>query len=113
MLFAQLLLEEILIEYSQKRKEHHRLDAQELRNRPHRSEFVLVGFVEQHQAVHGNELGAIVDEHNVRECYVRLENALTVDAIHLTDAEKKDIYSYYCSNGFSGLQGGHTRPRRS
>lgn len=72
--------------YSQKREENDRLDAEKLRNGSHRLQLVLVGSVEQHQAVHRNELRTVVDEHHVREGHIRLEPTLAVDVLHLADA---------------------------
>lgn len=66
--------------YLQEREEDNSFNTQKLPNRLHGFQLSLVGLVEEHQAVHGDELREIVDRYHVGEGHVGAEVALAVHA---------------------------------
>jgi len=92
--------------YSQEGKEHNCFDAQELSNGFHRLQFIFICLIEEHQAIHGNELRKVVDSNHVRECYIYLELTLVVHTCQLTDTTHRhaplikvtELKSHMCTN---------------
>lgn len=71
--------------YSQKRKEYNCFDAEKFSNWLHRLQFILICLIEQHQAIHGNELRKVVDGNHVWKCYISMEFPFTIHTCQFTD----------------------------
>lgn len=69
----------------QKREENDSFDAKKFGERFHRFKFIIVGSIEEHEAVHRTELRAVVDESNVRISDAKLKLRLAVYLGKLAD----------------------------
>jgi hypothetical protein len=75
--------------YSQKGKEYNCFDTEEFSNWLHRLQFISICPIEEHQAIHGNELRKVVDGNQIRECYISLELSLTIHTCQFTDTTQR------------------------